>query len=870
MSEPARMGLSSAEARACLERDGPNETAADQKGGLIATISEVVREPMLLMLVSAGLLYVFIGEAIDASLLLVSVVVVISITVIQERRTHRALNALRDLASPTSVVIRDGTQVRIPSATLVQGDILLLSEGDRVPADAKLIEATNLRVDESLLTGESVPVSKFGPMPDRRDSHGGSSNADTSRLTQAPPSANPGHHVLGGTLVTTGHAVAEVTATGSRSGLGQIGVSLGAITDQPTRLRHETARIVRVLAIWGIGACVTVAVWYALTRGATLVSVRDGILAGIAMAMGILPEEFPVVLTVFLAIGAWRISRSNVLTRRMPAIEMLGAATVLCVDKTGTLTHNQMSIRILETMDCRTDLTLARGVVEPEPLHRLLEDAILASRPGSLDPMDRALELVGADLLSGTEHLHPDWTLAREYPITEKLLAVSHAWTPSTGSDRFTVVSKGAPEAIIDLCHLEEDAAAKIQRRAQELAFSGLRVLAVARTTQSRDGLTAIAHDMPFTFVGLVGFDDPLRDGVKDAVKECQSAGIRVVMITGDHPATARAIAASAGIANPDSLMTGEELARLNDTDLQLSIENVSIFARVVPAEKLRIVRALQSRGHVVAMTGDGVNDAPALRAAHIGIAMGGRGTDVAREAADLVLLDDQFTSIVAAIRLGRRIYANIRKAVVFIISVHVPIVGLSIIPVIAGDWPLLLLPLHIVFLEFVIDPSCTLVFEAERADPLGMQGPPRSPDERLFSTSTLLVAIAQGIAFLTACLVIFLTYFGKVSDATVRGLTFECLVVGILGIITINRSWSESLYKTMRTPNVAYRYVIAGTVVLLGLTTWTPFGRLLLHFDEAGMWDQLLAIAAPLTVVALTEAAKYLPGTRRVFSLNE
>lgn len=406
MSEPARMGLSSAEARACLERDGPNETVADQKGGLIATISEVVREPMLLMLVSAGLLYVFIGEAIDASLLLVSVVVVISITVIQERRTHRALNALRDLASPTSVVIRDGTQVRIPSATLVQGDVLLLSEGDRVPADAKLIEATNLRVDESLLTGGSVPVSKFGPTPDRRDSHGGSINADTSRVTQAPPtSADPRHHVHGGTLVTTGHAVAEVTATGSHSGLGQIGVSLVAITDQPTRLRQETARIVRVLAIWGIGACVTVAVWYALTRGATLVSVRDGILAGIAMAMGILPEENPVVLTVFLAIGAWRISRSNVLTRRMPAIEMLGAATVLCVDKTGTLTRNQMSVRILETMDYRTDLTLARGVVEPEPLHRLLEDAILASRPGSLDPMDRALEFVGADLLSGTEHL---------------------------------------------------------------------------------------------------------------------------------------------------------------------------------------------------------------------------------------------------------------------------------------------------------------------------------------------------------------------------------------------------------------------------------------------------------------------------------
>ncbi|MEI7437882.1 MAG: cation-translocating P-type ATPase, partial [bacterium] len=620
-------------------------------------------------------------------------------------------------------------------------------------------------------------------------------------------------------------------------------------------LQKETGRLVRTFAIVGLMACALVVVVFALTRGGGLDVWKQGFLAGIAMAMATLPEEFPVVMTIFLALGAWRISRNNVLTRRMPAIETLGAATVLCVDKTGTLTQNQMTLRQLVVAGSAMDITTLRGAL-PEDRHELLENAILASKRDPFDPMERALHMAGDRLIKDTEHLHPGWSLAREYPLTPDLLAVSHAWC--TGDDDDVVVtSKGAPEAIADLCHLTPLQHETLLKEVATLASQGLRVLGVARGSTCQANLPEAHHDLSLELVGLLGFEDPLRPTVPAAVAECQAAGVRVVMITGDYPTTAQSIARQAGLANCERVISGPELDRMSDAELARQIRDVQVFARVVPEQKLRIVNALKANREVVAMTGDGVNDAPALKAAHIGIAMGGRGTDVARESASLVLLDDDFSSIVAAIRLGRRIFDNIKKAIAFILAVHVPIAGLSMIPVFFADWPLLLLPIHIVFLELIIDPSCSLIFEAEDAEANVMERPPRRPDERLFSMRTIGVAVMQGLSVLAVCLAVFLFSRASHSADAARALTFTTLVVAFIVIILVNRSWTRSAFAMLRVPNAAMRWVVLGTCILLAAVLVVPCMQRLFHFAPLHAGDLLLCIGIGLVCVMWFELVK-------------
>jgi len=647
----------------------------------------------------------------------------------------------------------------------------------------------------------------------------------------------------------------ETVATGAASQLGRIGEALEKVEEEPTLLQLETKRLVRVFAVVGLGFSALVVVVFAIVRGGDWAAWKQGFLAGIAMAMAMLPEEFPVVLTIFLALGAWRISKSSVLTRRMPAVETLGAATVLCVDKTGTLTQNQMTLRRLGVAGRDVDLAALRGEL-PEELHGLLENAILASKRDPFDPMERALHAAGDRLIKNTEHMHPDWSLVREYPLTPALLAVSHGWrTVEQGA--VVVAAKGAPEAIADLCHLGPEAQEALLRDAATLATQGLRVLAVARGASGQGSLPENQHDLTFELVGLLGFEDPLRPTVPAAVAECQAAGVRVVMITGDYPTTAQSIARQAGLARCESIITGPELDTMSDEALAQRIGDVQIFARVVPEQKLRIVTALKAHREIVAMTGDGVNDAPALKAAHIGIAMGGRGTDVAREAASLVLLDDDFASIVAAIRLGRRIFDNIKKAIVFILAVHVPIAGLSMVPVFFADWPLLLMPVHIVFLELIIDPSCTLIFEAEEAEADVMRRPPRGSDERLFSTRAIVMAVLQGLSVLAVCLGVYLwARVDHVAEAA-RALTFATLVVAFLVIILVNRSWSRSALAMLLVPNVALRWVAVGATAALSAVLLMPLGQRVFHFAPLHFTDLLISLAAGAVCVLWFEVVK-------------
>jgi Ca2+-transporting ATPase len=845
MTEPSldrgkQAGLSEEEARRRLARLGPNELPAQKKRNLLAIVLEVVREPMFIMLIVAGGLYLLLGDPSEAVMLLGFVFVVMTITIIQSRRTERALDALRDLSSPRALVIRGGVHCRIPGREVVQGDWLVLAEGDRVPADALLRQGINLSLDESLLTGESAPVRKLA-------------SATETKLQR--PGGEDLSSLFSGTLVNAGQGIAEVASTGVHSELGRIGQALQQVKPEATPLQKDAARLVRMFALVGLAAFLVMVVAYAVTRGGGMAAWKQGLLAGITMAMSVLPEEIPVVLTIFLALGAWRISRKRVLTRRMAAVETLGKTTVLCVDKTGTLTLNRMTLKHVIAGGHAAVLTPETTSL-PEELHPLLEYAVLASARDPFDPMERALHATGSCVLKETEHLHPSLSLVRAYPLSVDLAAVTQAWQSGQDTDVF-IASKGAPEAIAKLCHMTGEQREAMLLQVAPLASEGLRVLGVARASMAKGKLPDAHGDLALEFLGLLGFEDPLRPTVPAAVAECRTAGIQVIMITGDYAVTAQSIARQAGLANCENVINGPELAALSEEELAKRVKEVGVFARVLPEQKLRIVKALKANQEVVAMTGDGVNDAPALKSAHIGIAMGGRGTDVAREAADLVLLDDDFASIVVAIRLGRRIYDNIRKAIAFTFAVHVPIAGLSILPVFFADWPLLLLPTHIVFLELIIDPSCSLVFEAEEAEANVMKRPPSSQKDRLFSLHTVGLAVLQGLSVLAVCVGVFLFSHRNHAPEAARALTFVTLVTAFLVVLLANRSSVLTIVEGLRVRNTALWFVLGGTVGILTLVLLSSFGQRIFHFAPLHVGDLLLSVGAGLACTLWFEAFK-------------
>lgn len=836
-------GLTEQEAANRLNDEGYNELPSTKQRSVFAIAFEVVREPMFLLLVACGAVYLLLGDIQEAIILLGFVFVVMGITFYQERKTERALEALRDLSSPRALVIRDGVPKRIAGREVVRDDIIMLSEGDRVPADAVLMSCVNLSVDESLLTGESVPVSKSS-----RD----------NPVEMGRPGGDNLPFVYSGTMVVKGQGIARVLATGMQTEIGRIGRALQAVETGDTLLQKETGRLVRNLAIVGLSLCTVVVVVYGITRGSWL----NGLLAGTTMAMATLPEELPVVLTVFLALGAWRISQKRVLTRNVPAVETLGSATVLCVDKTGTITQNRMMVARIYADGEFYNVDYQKGQL-PENFHETVEFSILASQKDPFDPMEKAIKRVGDHYLSGTGHIHEGWTLVQEYPLSEKLLALSRIWQ-SPDSRMYIIAAKGAPEAVADLCHLDEARISDLSLCVSAMAADGLRVLGVARASFQKAELPDEQHDFQFQFLGLVGLADPVRPAVPAAIEKCYSAGIRVVMITGDYPGTARSIASQAGIAPVDEVITGHELENMDDLELQSRLRTVNVFARVVPEQKLRLVEALKANNEIVAMTGDGVNDAPALKSAHIGIAMGGRGTDVARESSDLVLLDDDFSSIVQTVILGRRIFDNLKKAIAYIFAIHVPIAGMSLIPVLL-NWPLVLLPVHVVFLELIIDPACSVVFEAEPEEDDVMKRSPRNPKEPLFGRRTVGLSLLQGAIVLLIVLAVFaISFYRGQGEQEARALTFTTLILANLGLILTNLSWSGTIIQTLRKPNTALWWVVGGAVVFLGLVLYVPFLRGLFRFAELHPLDLGICLAAGIVSILWFEVLKLFSGKHK------
>ena len=802
----ALKGLTPGEATARLRKDGPNELPTDARPALGRQVWNVVRQPMLGLLIAAGTINVVLSEPLDGAVLLVFVFIIVGISIYQGNKTETALAALRDLSAPRALVVRGGERIRIPGRDVVTGDVLLVSEGDRVPADAVLVESRAVTVDESALTGESIPVSKSCATPD---------------APMGPPGGDGSPWLFLGTLVVKGQGIAVVRSTGARTELGRIGSSLSRIETSPTPLQTDIDRIVRIVAVAGLSVAALVVVVHGVVRGGWL----ESVLLGIATAMSMIPEEFPVVLTVFLALGAWRMSQRRVLARRSAAIETLGAATVVCVDKTGTLTMNKMEVHEMIADGCRIELD---DSPVPAGFHTLIECAMLASPVDPFDPMDKAFRELGERMLPEIAQDHRQWELVHEYPLSPDLMALSHVWRRAAG-EQLIIAAKGAPEAIFDLCHLDHEAQAGLLQQVEQSSARGLRILAVARATFDGDsGLPGDQHCYGFRFVGLVGLRDPVRPGVSASIEEFGRAGVRTVMVTGDYPGTGVAVASEIGLPYSDSVLTGAEVARMSDAELARSVRTTGVFARMVPDQKLRLVRAFASNGDVVGMTGDGVNDAPALRAADIGIAMGARGTDVAREAADLVIADDDFTSIVNGVRQGRGIYDNLRKALSYVVAMHVPIVGMVMVPILGPEWPLVLLPVQIAFVEMIIDPACSVVFETEQADPAIMDEPPRRPDEPLFSRRMLAISLLQGSSVLAATLGVYGWAMAQdYSPESVRSIAFSCLTLSNLGLILVNRSWRLTVRRTFRERrNPSVKWILLFGAIMLSAVLVVPWFR--------------------------------------------
>lgn len=825
--ENPNRGLSKEEAASRLLEFGPNELSAENPRSVWHIVADVIREPMFLLLLACAVIYMVLGDYTEGLILLSSVLVIIFITFYQHRKSERALEALRRLSSPRALVIRDGEEIRIPGREVVPGDLLRLSEGDRVPADGRLLETRHLMVDESMLTGESAPVLKKPAM-----------------------NQQPADTLYSGTLTVQGHGLMEVRATGLQTAFGKIGLSMQQIGSEPTRLAKEMKILIRRLLLAGILLSGLVTVAFYFSRGELLPS----LLNGLASAMAILPEEFPVVLTVFLSIGVWRLSKHQVLTRTPAAIETLGSASVLCSDKTGTITQNRMALVSVATHQGTVSLR--------EEAHRMgadaeqvLQTARMACSDNSTDPMDRAI----IRDFNSSENSR-DWStgiVLYEFPLSHELPAMTRLLKSKDG--HVFSFTKGSPEAVLDLCQVSEEKRRQVLQQTETLSRQGQRVLGVARGPWPGAPVPASQHDLHPEWLGLIGFEDPVRPEVPASVAECHAAGIRVLMITGDYPSTAISIAKQAGLNTLGGVLTGEEINTMSDETLQKKIRQLQVCARILPGQKLRIIRALQAGGDVVAMTGDGVNDAPALKAADIGIAMGAKGTDVAREAADLVLLDDHFRSIAGAIRSGRRIYDNLQKAMSYIIAIHIPIIGLTLLPAFFPSLPVLLMPMHIVFMELIIDPVCSLAFESEPEEDRIMQRPPRDSHARFFGLRNLLGSSMKGFMLLGMVMAVyFLSIHEGHSDKEIRAIAFSSLIIGNLFLILHTISNTRFFPSALLSGNRALLFIfILASGMLLALLL-VPALRTVFGMGFPGFAHFGISLGAAFALLLLLEAGKW------------
>jgi Ca2+-transporting ATPase len=793
-------GLTTEQAKLLQQQYGKNELVAEKKENFFIKILHVISEPMFLLLLVASIIYFILGEPRDGAIMLIFVIGIISIDVIQEWKTDKTLSALKELSAPYVKVIRDGVEQSIASADLVPGDIMLIAEGVKVPADGTVVKASTLFIDESSLTGEPEPVWKT-PDKDTRSDYW------------------KNDYCYAGTLVTQGTGTILVDKIGTQTEYGKIGKDVASAVDEPTPLQKQTGKLVKVCASIAAVLFVLVGVftYFNIPDHALGDRIIESILSGITLAMAMIPEEFPVILTVFLSMGAWRIAKKQSLVRKLPSVETLGAVSVLCVDKTGTITMNKMTVRELWSMN-----------KDNKQLSQIMG---MGCKSDAYDPMEKAMiaycnenEISNQVLFGGK--------LIKEYAFTDELKMMGHVWK---NNEEIVLAAKGSPERILTICDLSDEQRKIAENKIYEMSQQGLRVIAVGQMTfDNEDEVPENLTDCKLTLCGMVGLADPPRETVKKDIEQCTKAGVRVVMITGDNGITASSIAKQIGMPNSDHIITGDELSNMSDEELRQKVKDVSVFSRVIPQHKMRIVKAFKDNGEIVAMTGDGVNDAPALKYADIGIAMGKRGSEVAREAADLILLDDNFSTIVHTIEDGRRIYDNIRKAVGYVFTIHIPIAFASLLAPFLGIGPasLMLLPIHVVLLELLIDPTCSIVLERQPAEQNIMNRPPRDPNEQILTSATLIKSVIQGLVVFAAS---FGTYFTVLNqnpeDASIaRAMGLAIIFIANVLLVQVNSSNSEfavqSFFKLIK--DKVMWAVNLGTIAGLFIILYTPLASFL------------------------------------------
>jgi Ca2+-transporting ATPase len=832
MENPLLNGLNSKSVAEKLREFGLNELKGENTKNILQIAHEVIKEPMFILLLSCGSLYLLLGKYSEGIVLLSWVFVIIFITFYQYNKSEKALEALKKLASPRAHVIRNGKECRIAAREVVPDDILIIHEGDRIAADGKIIEHSNLSVDESLLSGESMPVSKniVSPMNDSESI------------------------VYSGTLVVHGRAFIQVKNTGSNTEFGKIGKSLQEIKQEKSKLQKDMRKLIQKLFVVGISLSLIVTIAHFITRDHFL----QALLNGLATAMAMLPEEFPVVLTVFLSIGAWRLSKINLLTRKSAAIETLGSITVLCVDKTGTITQNKMEISSVYAKDQLVDKNEFHS--HSKSIELLLQTAYYASHKQTIDPMEKAI-VACFNKLSYQEIAYIE--LEKEFLLTNELTAMTRVLRLPNGEKK--VCCKGAPETILNLCKLDDHRKKAILNSVHNMAKKGQRVLGLAEAKWASNDLPLNQHEFPFEFLGLIAFEDPIRQEVPNAVKECKEAGIKVIMITGDFPSTAISIAKEAGLEITNQVLTGQDLQSMDDNELKEKIKSVNIFARIIPQQKLQLIRALKANGEIVAMTGDGVNDAPALKAADIGIAMGEKGTDVARESAALVLLQDDFNTIVSAIRSGRKIIDNLEKAMSYILAIHVPIVGLTLIPAFFSQIPILLMPLHIVMLELIIDPVCSLAFESEKEEFGIMKRKPRNPNETFFGYRKIMRSLLIGILLLS--LVLFVYFYSVIqghTESEIRALTFSALVFGNILLILSTLSKTRNIFRVILEKNTSLLIIICVSIAMMLFLLNNNYLSKLFGFKNPGFTHFTIVAISAVIMILILEMIKWVNGKRK------
>ncbi|WOK07468.1 cation-translocating P-type ATPase [Imperialibacter roseus] len=817
-------GLSAKEVFEARKKHGANTLNFKKESGLIEALKSIAAEPMVVLLLVVSSIYFFTGNVGDGLFLAAAIVLVAGISLYQDSRSRNALEKLKNFTQPMCKVIRDGETIEIKSEELVVGDSLMIEEGNTIAADGIIVHSNDFSVNESILTGESMAVYKDASKEDNK--------------------------VSLGTTVASGLAIATVTAIGNATNLGKIGKSLEDIAEEKTPLEKQITNFVKKMVL--IGAIVFLVVW-AINYFRSY-NVVDSLLKALTLAMSILPEEIPVAFTTFMALGAWRLMKLGIVVKQMKTVETLGSATVICTDKTGTLTENKMSLARLFVLSSQEIADASQPLsADAQSLVRL---AMWASEPIPFDPMEVALHEAYGKFMVTDERLV--FNMAHEYPLGGKPPMMTHIF--EDGNGKRIIAAKGAPEAMIAVSGLSASEKEQVHEAINTLAKDGYRVLGVGEASFNGNDFPATQQEFSFSFKGLVAFYDPPKKNIPFVLEQFYAAGIKVKIVTGDNALTTGAIARQVGFRGFDKSISGDELMKLSEGELKEKVEDMQVFTRMFPEAKLKIINALKVRNEIVAMTGDGVNDGPALKAAHIGIAMGKKGTEIAKQAASLILLEDDLSKMVEAVAMGRKIYTNLKKAIQYIISIHIPIILTVFLPLALGwIYPNIFSPLHIILLELIMGPTCSIIYENEPMEKNMMIKKPRPFTSTFFNWKELTTSVVQGLAITAGTLSIYqLAVHGGANEEVTRTLVFVTLISSNIFLTLVNRSFYYSVLTTLAYKNNLVGLIIGATVAITGLLLFVPPLTNFFGFDNISAVQLLTSVVIGLLAVIWFEMIKW------------